>query len=79
LQLIVVPYKAQAGAVNAYVGAIEMLVFSGLAILVSRWFISDVHSLGQVFIAVFLLLVCCAGVLHHKSSSPKLTAQQTPI
>jgi len=79
LQLIVVPYKAQAGAVNAYVGAIEMLVFSGLAILVSRWFISDVHSLGLVFIAVFLLLVCCTLVLHQKSSPPKLTGQQTPI
>ncbi len=78
MQLVVAPYHQQAGAVNAYVGAIEMLVFSGLAILVGRYFISDVHSLGLVFIAVFLLLVACTGVLHHKSkTSQNLSAELT--
>ncbi len=78
LQLIVVPYQKQAGAVNAYVGAIEMLVFSGLAILAGRWFVSDVDSLGLVFIAVFLLLVCCTGVQYQKHRSQNLSGQQTP-
>ena len=78
IQLVVAPFQQQAGAVNAYVGAIEMLVFSGLAILVGRYVISDVNSLGLVFIAVFLLLVACTGVLHHKSkTSENLSAELT--
>jgi len=73
MQLLVAPYPQQAGAVTAYVGAIEMLVFSSLAIQVNAWFISDVQALGYLYVAAFVLMLACWWWLSRQGNSEQTT------
>ncbi len=73
MQLLVSPYPQQAGAVTAYVGAIEMLVFSSLAIQVNAWFINDVQALGILYVAAFSLMLVCWWGLWRQGNSEQNT------
>jgi len=57
LQLIIAPFRHKTGTVNALLGAIDMFVFSALAILVNTLFIRDIHSLGILFLLVSAVLL----------------------
>lgn len=57
LQLIIAPFPDKKGTVNALLGAIDMFVFSALAILVNTLFIRDTQSLGILFILVSVVLL----------------------
>jgi len=57
LQLIIAPFRHKTGTVNALLGAIDMLVFSALAALANTLFITDIHSLGLLFLLVSAVLL----------------------
>ena len=57
LQLIIAPFRHKTGTVNALLGAIDMFVFSALAVLVNTLLIRDTHSLGILFLMVSAVLL----------------------
>lgn len=58
LQLLIAPFRHKAGTVNALAGAVDMFVFSALAIVANKYWVSDTQSLGVLYIIVALLLSC---------------------
>lgn len=63
LQLIVAPFQDKAGTVNALSGAIDMFVISMIAILVSKYWLTDMQSLGSLFMIVASLLAISWGLM----------------
>ncbi|MCJ8294613.1 MAG: MFS transporter [Colwellia sp.] len=57
LQLIIAPFRHKTCTVNALLGAIDMFVFSALAVLVNTLLIRDTHSLGILFLMVSAVLL----------------------
>ena len=57
LQLVIKPFPKQAGTVNALLSSIDMFVFSLIAILVNKYWIVDIKSLGELFLLISFLLV----------------------
>jgi MFS family permease len=57
LQLVIAPFRHNTGTVNALLGAIDMLFFSALAVLVNTLFIRDTYSLGILYLVVSGVLV----------------------
>lgn len=57
LQMVTKPFPQQTGAVNAFVGAVDMLIFSVLASQVNRFFVHDIQSLGYVYLVVACVLL----------------------
>jgi len=52
LQLIIEPFRQQAGTVNALSGAIDMFGCALLAMLINKYWIVDSQSLGMLFLLV---------------------------
>jgi DHA1 family 2-module integral membrane pump EmrD-like MFS transporter len=52
LQLIVEPFRDKAGTVNALSGAIDMFVTSLIAIVVIKYWLTDMQSLGILFLII---------------------------
>ena len=66
LQLVVAPFKTQSGAVVALVGAIDMLVFSSLAAVVNRYWITDVQGLGVLYLLGALIVALSWVILQRE-------------
>lgn len=56
LQLIMVPFKEKGGTASALVGAIDMFIFSMIAGLVNRYWVTDLASLGELFLVCSVLI-----------------------
>ena len=56
LQLIIEPFRQQAGTVNALSGAIDMFGCALLAMLINKYWLVDSQSLGLLFLLVTALL-----------------------
>ena len=56
LQLVIEPFKDNAGSASALLGAIDMLVFSLLAALVNRFWVTSLSALGGLFLL-------CSGII----------------
>ena len=56
LHLLVQPFRDKAGTVNALCGAIDMIVFSSIAIFINRFWVVDTQSLGELYIMVAIIL-----------------------
>lgn len=56
IQLIMEPFKAKSGTASALVGAIDMCIFSLIAALVNRFWVTDLVSLGELFLACSILI-----------------------
>lgn len=56
LQMVIEPFKEKAGTASALVGAIDMFVFSMIAALVNRYWVTDLKSLGVLYLFCALLL-----------------------
>jgi len=52
LQLIVAPFQNKAGTVNALSGAIDMFVTSLIAVVVIKYWLTDMQSLGILFLTI---------------------------
>jgi DHA1 family 2-module integral membrane pump EmrD-like MFS transporter len=70
LQLVIEPFKEKAGTASALVGAIDMFVFSMLAAAVNRYWVTDIQSLGTIYLLVSVLLAVNWGVLYLATSRP---------
>jgi hypothetical protein len=51
-----VPFRDKAGTVNALCGATDMFVFSTLAVLVNKYWVKDIQSMGLFYLLVSLIL-----------------------
>ncbi len=56
LQLVMEPFKAKAGTATALMGAIDMFLFSMLASIVNKYWVTDIQSLGSLFFWVSMLI-----------------------
>lgn len=68
LQLVMHPFKEKGGTASALVGSIDMLVFSLLAAVVNRYWVTDLASLGELFITCSIVVVASWLGLKAKTS-----------
>jgi MFS transporter, DHA1 family, 2-module integral membrane pump EmrD len=69
LHLLIEPFEQQTGSVNALCGAIDMLVFSVLAMLVNHYWVNSLAKLGWLYVAVSSALLMVGLALKSKSQS----------
>jgi MFS transporter, DHA1 family, 2-module integral membrane pump EmrD len=72
LHLLIEPFRDKAGTVNALCGATDMFVFSTLAVLVNKYWIDDIHSMGLFYLVVCLVLAINWILMHLRKRSQKL-------
>ena len=63
LQLMVAPFPEKTGTVNALSGAVDMFVISLVASLFIEFWLTDLRSLGIMFLGVSLLLAISWGLM----------------
>lgn len=69
LHLLIEPFEQQTGSVNALCGAIDMLVFSVLAMLVNHYWVDTLAKLGWLYLVVSSALLLVGLALKSKSGS----------
>lgn len=69
LQLAIEPFKEKSGTASALVGSIDMFVFSMLAALVNRYWVTDMQSLGALFIVCAVIVAVNALILYFRSAT----------
>ncbi len=68
LQLIIEPFKDKAGTVNALSGAIDMFITSLIAILVIKYWLTDMQSLGALFLVISGMLAISWWLMDREQS-----------
>lgn len=71
VQLAVAPFKEKGGTASALVGSIDMCVFSLIAALVNRYWVTDLYRLGELFLLCSLLIGLSWIVLKARLRSEK--------
>ena len=69
LQLIVAPFQTKAGTINALAGAIDMFVTSLIAVVVIKYWLIDMQSLGILFLTVSGMLAISWWLMDRQISS----------
>jgi MFS transporter, DHA1 family, 2-module integral membrane pump EmrD len=69
LHLLIEPFEQQTGSVNALCGAIDMLVFSVLAMLINHYWVDTLAKLGWLYLVVSSALLLVGLALKSKSGS----------
>ena len=77
LHLLIEPYSGQTGSVNALCGAIDMLLFSSLVILINKFWVDDMASLGQFYLVMSSILLVTGLLIFQRAKKQTLVEPQT--
>jgi len=77
LHLLIEPFEHKTGSVNALCGAIEMLLFPVLAVLVNRYWVKEMAALGQFYMVVSIFLLAAGLSIFYRARKRVQLLQET--
>jgi len=73
LHLLIEPFADKTGSVNALCGAVDMLFFSSLAVLVNKYWVTSVVELGQFFLVTSSILLVSGLLIYQNVKKQNVT------